>query len=106
MGKLSKEDDIEIAKGLVKGKSMRDIAKEKNVTVSSISRHVQKPELKQQIKELSDKEILKVLNEKFVNGTTADRELMLKYIKKWNPAAKIEIEGDITLSNLIKAEKR
>ncbi len=97
---LNTEQKKEIAGLLAHGKTSKYIASLYGVAKRTIDRLRSYPEIKATVRGLAMDEITRILSVKFKEGTTADRELYLKYIEKWNPTSKIETgkPGEFDLS--------
>jgi hypothetical protein len=88
---------------------MCDIAKELGVSNKTPYEWLKNPNVVLRIDESFDVSVDRTLRGKFLTGQTSDRELFLKYKKRWNPTQKIEVDGnnkvEISFTDLVNAEK-
>ena len=106
---LTDAQEQEICKLLAQNYTSKEIALKYSVDKKTIDRLRVKPEIRSKVQGLTLDEIREVLEKYFKAGSTADRELYLKYIQKWNPAQKVEVDAnnkvEISFTDLVKAEK-
>ena len=100
MGKskaLTSVQEYSIAKDRSKRMPVSDIAIKYGVSEETIYRTIRREDILTIIDHLTLELIGDVLTTKFIDGSTADRELYLKFSRGWNPKKEIKINTNISV---------